>query len=171
MVGILSVASSSPAQADLWGPYAATNNAYWGQATTDVLRVSSVRTNENGFWEAALLNYGQIPWFYLDGQYGTDEFNGTVNVQRFWRIGVDGQVGPQTWTEASRWTHTAYYGGQTTYTWFPFGSNQSAFTGQQIVGGTFAGYWGWSSCYANGGGFMNTNTTNNAIVNGHWCGP
>jgi hypothetical protein len=176
VAGLVTIAAGGSAQADLWGPYASANNAYWGQATGDVLRPGDV-SNEVGFWEAVLVNYGQVPWQKLDGWYwgGANEYTyqGTKNVQAFWGLTADGVVGPGTWAESARWTHTAYYGGQTTVTWFPFGSNQSAFTGQQIVGGTFAGYWGWSSCYANGGGFINTNTKSNplTIANGHWCGP
>jgi len=170
VAGLVTIAAGGNANADLWGPYAATNNAYWGQATNDVIRAGNV-SNEVGFWQAALANYGQLPTNRVNGWFWADTTQGTRNVQAFWGLGADGVVGRATWTESARWTHTAYYGGQTSYTWFPFGSNQSAFSGQQIVGGTFAGYWGWSSCYANAGAFTNTNTNNLAVHNGHWCGP
>jgi hypothetical protein len=172
VAGLVTIAAGGNAHADLWGPYASANNAFWGQATGDVIgwRYNST-SNEVGFWQAALANYGQLSTGGIDGRFGQYTHNGTANVQAFWGLYADGIVANGTWAESARWTHTAYYGGQTTYTWFPFGSNQSAFAGQQIVGGTFAGYWGWASCYVNGVGFNNTNTTLSPLNRGHWCGP
>jgi zinc D-Ala-D-Ala carboxypeptidase len=45
----------------------------------------------------------------IDGVFGTLTYNATVRFQRCAGIGVDGIIGPQTWSYLTYWANSPYY--------------------------------------------------------------
>jgi hypothetical protein len=74
-------------------------------------------------WQAILFAERLLPKSGIDGQFGPNTHNATVQYQRNHSLGVDGRVGPQTWGYADnqlRWnsyrTKVLYHGVEGTVT-------------------------------------------------------
>jgi hypothetical protein len=65
-------------------------------------------------------------------------------MQNFWRIGVDGAVGPATWSSARAWLQVQYSDGYGSTHFVPFASHHTDFIdGFPQFRQSYTGQWAW----------------------------
>lgn len=72
----------------------------------------SFNTDTVMMWQAILASEGFLPVSEIDGQFGPITANATRQWQTRYQIGVDGQVGNETWTRADEWLRQVLVGGR-----------------------------------------------------------